>query len=635
MNLDPRDASDITARMNAEVAATLQLDDERDTARATRGLLAARPSVQIPSAEKPIWDLASYSFLKGDAPATVNPSLWRQAKLNMNAGLFEVVPGIYQVRGFDYANISFVKSDTGWIVIDPLTTAVTAAAALELVNDELGERPVVAVIYTHSHVDHFGGVYGVIDPDDAASGDVRVIAPLGFLEAAVDETVIAGNAMARRATYMYGPLLPVGPKGHLDAGIGKGVPRGAPSLIAPNEIIDHTGQRLVVDGVPIEFHFTPDAEAPADMDFYFPDHKVLCMAENCVGTMHNIYTPRGAVVRDALSWSKYLNEAVHLFGGRAETMFICHHWPIWGQEEIVHHLEIQRDMYRFLHDETMRFANRGLTMDEIAEVLQLPEALQHESSCREYYGTVNHNAKAIYQRYLGWFDGNPAHLHRHPPEQLGARYVEALGGVDRALEMARRYHDDGDDRFAAELASHVVFADQDNTEAKELLADSLEQLGYQSESAPWRDFYLTGSNELRNGTMRGLARPYVPSDDITAAMTVEMLFDFLGMSLDGEWASDHPVDLALIIEAGDNSERWVVGVSNGALHAIQSDQPVERGPEIRCSRSVLASLVMGRSDVATEIESGQLVIVGGSAPIAGLFDHLERFERFFDVVTPG
>ncbi|MDH3755168.1 MAG: MBL fold metallo-hydrolase [Acidimicrobiia bacterium] len=632
MNRTARDASDTTTRLNRAAAEALALDDVRDDERARRGLVTTPPSLQIP-AEEPVWDLGAYDFLADDCPDTVHPSLWRQARLNMNAGLFEVVPGIHQVRGYDYANITFVEGATGWIVIDPLTTRATASAALELADSELGRRPVTAVIYTHSHADHFGGAHGVIDAADAESGDVRVIAPDGFLDAAVSENVIAGNAMSRRAMYMYGPLLPKGPRGHVDAGIGKGLPFGVPGLIAPNEIIDHTGQTLVVDGVPIEFHFTPDAEAPAEMDFLFPEHRALCMAENCVGTMHNLYTPRGAMVRDALSWSKYLNEAIDLFADRADAMFICHHWPVWGRDEIVEHLTKQRDMYRFVHDQTMRLANRGYTMDEIAETVRLPETLRTESTCREYYGTVSHNTKAVYQRYLGWFDANPAHLHRHPPAELGRRYVDAMGGPDAAVAIARRFHDDGDGRFAAELASHVVFADPDNEEAKELLADAFEQLGYQSESAPWRDFYLYGAHELRNGTNAGLGGPWQPGSDVTDAMTVAMLIEYLGVSIDGTWAEAHPIEVTL--DLTDEDDHWAIGIANGAIHASQGRSSGAAAPRLGCARAVFASLVVGETSVADELAAGRLQIDGGSDEIAELFANLDRFDRWFDIVTPG
>ena len=408
-DLTSKPASTHTAAANRAAADLAFLHgDDPDQERAARGRVAAPSSPQVPhTGGWAVWDLDQYGFLAGDAPPEVHPSLWRQARLNLEAGLFEVAPGFHQVRGLDLANLTVVEGERGRIVIDPLTSVQTAQAALALVEEHLGPRPVTAVIYTHSHVDHFAGVRGVIDEADVIAGDVRVIAPSGFLEAAVSENIVAGNAMTRRASYMYGALLPKGVRGHVDAGLGKGVPLLADQgLIAPTEDIDVSGTELVVDGVRIVFQVTPDTEAPSEMNFHFPDHRVLCMAENCTCTLHNLYTPRGAPVRDALAWSHYLQEAIDLYGASSDVLFASHHWPRWGRDEIVAHLAAQRDTYRFLHDQTLRLANHGQTSIEIASELRLPPALEAEPSSRGYYGTVSHNAKAVYQRYLGWFDGS-------------------------------------------------------------------------------------------------------------------------------------------------------------------------------------------------------------------------------------
>lgn len=477
----PKAATEATRAVHREAAALGFLDDPGDHERATRGRVA-QPSSPTVAHEGgwDVWDLASYRFLADDAPPEVHPSLWRQARLNAEAGLFEIAPGFHQVRGLDLANLTVIEGHEGRIVIDPLTSVETARAALALVDEHLGPRPVTAVIYTHSHADHFAGVRGVIDEADVAAGRVRVIAPSGFLEAAVSENVMAGNAMTRRATYMYGPLLPKGPRGHVDAGLGKGVPLLATQgLIAPTEEVEDTGTELAVDGVRIVFQVTPDTEAPSEMNFHFPDHRVLCMAENCTCTLHNLYTPRGAQVRNALAWSKYLQEAIDLFGDLTDVCFASHHWPRWGTDDLIGHLARQRDTYRFLHDQTLRLANHGLTSTEIAEELRLPPELEAEPSSRGYYGTVSHNAKAVYQRYLGWFDGNPAHLHPHLPVAAAERYVDAMGGAEEVLAKGRVSFDAGDYRWVAEVVNHVVFAEPENAEARHLQADALEQLGYQ------------------------------------------------------------------------------------------------------------------------------------------------------------
>jgi alkyl sulfatase BDS1-like metallo-beta-lactamase superfamily hydrolase len=640
----PKDATEATRAAHAAAAAALPWHDRADFERATRGRIAGPSSQQVLGpGGLPAWDLDAYAFLQGEPPATVHPSLWRQAQLNATAGLFEVVPGVYQVRGLDLSNVTFVAGDTGWVVVDPLTTAVTARAALDLVTEHLGERPVRAVIYTHSHVDHFGGVRGVVDEEEVAAGRVPIVAPAGFLEAAISENVVAGTVMSRRATYMYGMLLPRGPRGHVDAGLGKSTPLARAGLLAPTDEVHATGEERVLDGVRLELQLTPGAEAPAEMNFLFPDLRLLCMAENCTATFHNVYTPRGAQVRDALAWSKYVQEAIERFGDRADVVCASHHWPRFGREDALHFLGVQRDLYRYVHDQTMRLANHGLTMDEIAEALTLPEELAREWSARGYYGTLNHNAKAVYQRYLGWFDGNPAHLHPLPPVEAARRYVEWMGGSAEVLRRARAAFDAGDLRWVAQVVDHVVFAEPGNEEARLLQADALEQLGYQAESGPWRSFYLTGAQELRHGVPRSLPALGTANPEIVAAMTTEMLLDYLAVRLDGPRAAGRRIVCDLeVVDGGDvdaEPQRWTVVLERGALHAVAGRHagPAEGGRAdvtLALARPALAALVTGEASPADLAAQGHLVLEGDASALDDLLELCDRFDFWFDIVTP-
>jgi alkyl sulfatase BDS1-like metallo-beta-lactamase superfamily hydrolase len=632
-NTDPKPASAATQAVNQAVAAALPFHDRTDFERAGRGLLARPPGQTIANRVGwPVWDFDAFAFLDDDCPASANPSLWRQAQLNRFAGLFEVADGFYQVRGYDLSNVSFIAGDTGWIVIDPLTATETAKAARELVDGHFGAKPIHAVIYTHSHVDHFAGVKGLVDEADARAGAVRVIAPDGFLEAAISENVIAGNAMTRRASYMYGALLPKGPLGHLDAGLGKGVPlMGSPSLIAPTETITETGTELTIDGVRIVFQLTPGTEAPAEMNFHFPDRRILCMAENCTANQHNLYTLRGAQVRDALGWSRYINESIELFANDTDVLFASHHWPRWGADDARQYLANQRDAYRYVHDQTMRLANHGYSMLEVAEQLELPPALAGEFYNRDYYGTVNHNAKAVYQRYLGWFDANPAHLHPLPPEEAAVKYVEFMGGADAVLEKARAAFDAGEYRWVAEVVNHVVFAEPTNARARALQADALEQLGYQAESGPWRGFYLTGAQELRNGTLKGsgVGGGGLGSSDITSAMTVGMLLDYLGVRLDGPAAAAAGLDVEIGLVVTDREEQWVLGVSNGALRSVEGRLPEAPAATLTLDYPALLQLAEG-----TPVAEAHCQVEGDVGKVELLFGLLDTFELWFDIVTP-
>ena len=634
---DRKPATAITEAANDAVAAALPLGDQADWERVQRGRIAGPTSPQVlADGGWPVWDHERWDFLEADAPATVNPSLWRQAQLNRTAGLFEVAPGFYQVRGFDLANVTFVQGDTGWVVIDPLTSTDTARAALALVDEHLGRRPVQAVIYTHSHVDHFAGVHGVVDLAAVRAGKVPVVAPEGFLAEAVSENVIAGTVMSRRATYMYGALLPADPQGHVDAGLGKGVPIFATNgLIAPTVEVAETGTELVLDGVRIVFQVTPGTEAPAEMNFHFPDHRVLCMAENCTATFHNLYTLRGAQVRDALAWSRYIQESIELFVADTDVLFASHHWPRWGDEDIRTFLERQRDLYRYVHDQTMRLANHGHTMVEIAEQLELPASLAGELSARDYYGTLNHNAKAVYQRYLGWFDGNPAHLHPHPPVEAARRYVEFMGGADEVLAKARASFDEGDYRWVAEVVNHVVFADPTDEDARHLQADALEQLGYQAESGPWRDFYLTGAHELRNGTTPIKATSNA-GPEVIAAMTTEMLLELLAVRLDGPAAGDRAFELTLHVEPDDHhdEERWAVGIANGALHHVAGRGAADPVATLSLRHDALVALATGSVTLDELIGAGRATVEGDEQPLTDLLGLFDTFQMGFPIVTP-
>lgn len=617
---------------HAALAALLPLADSADFERATRGLVAEHPTGVIGNPGFPVWDIARHDFVRAsvDAPSTVNPSLWRQARLNCIHGLFAVADGVWQVRGYDLSNITFIAGDTGWIVIDPLTSVETAMAARELVTAELGARPVVAVIYTHSHIDHFAGVLGVTTQADVDAGRCRVIAPVGFLEEAVSENVIAGPVMLRRAMYMYGNLLPPGPDGQVDAGLGKGAPLGTTSLIPPTESIGETGRELVVDGVRMVFQYTPGTEAPAEMNFHFPDKRWLCMAENCTHTMHNLYTPRGAQVRDALAWSKYISEAIDLFADDTDICFASHHWPRFGSDDARQFLTQQRDLYRWIHDQTMRLANHGLTPIEIAEALDLPPALTTEFHARGYYGTINHNVKAVYQRYVGWFDGNPSNLHPHPPVPSAERYLRYMGGADAVVEHARVDFDAGDYRWVAQVLNHVVFAEPDHRPARELLADALEQLGYQAESAPWRNFYLTGAQELRADGLMDLGTSTLGG--LAPAMTTEMLFDALAVRLnpdrldDAAWASNWHLT--------DRSERLVVGTSNRTLFTRPAQIDATAEVTIALDAATLIDLIDQSISIDAAIASDRVVVEGATTGLDRLFAAVDTWPRIFPIVTP-
>ncbi|MFJ8360501.1 alkyl/aryl-sulfatase [Streptomyces sp. NPDC093984] len=602
-------------------------EDRTDLENADRGFVAAlEPGVVTDRDGRVVWDADAYRFLDGECPDTAHPSLWRQSQLCARQGLYEVCEGVYQVRGLDLANMTLVEGRAGVVVVDPLISTECAAAALALYRRHRGERPVTALIYTHSHVDHFGGARGVL-PREAEAG-VPVLAPAGFLQHAVSENVYAGPAMSRRAGFMYGERLAKAPDGQIGTGLGLTMSTGTVTLVPPTVDITRTGQTETVDGVRILFQLTPGTEAPAEMNFLFTEQRALCLAENVTHTLHNILTLRGAVVRDARLWSRYLDEAIDYFGDGYDVAFASHHWPAWGHESVVRLLAEQRDLYAYLHDQTLRLLNSGLTGPEIAEELRLPPVLEGAWHARGYYGSLSHNVKAVYQRYLGWYDGNPAHLWEHPPVALARRYVEVAGGPEAALAAARRYVEAGDLRFAATLLNHLVFADPGDEEAKQTLAGVYERLGYGAENGPWRNIYLTGALELREGA----SAPAVTSDtpELTSELTVSMLLDALAVRIDGPRAAQEPrliIDLVVI----DEERRHRINLEHGAL--THRSMPLHRTPRphagltLTLTRPELLGLLAGHGLAGIETE-------GDRGLLKRLFSYVARPDRGFPIVTP-
>lgn len=607
----------------------LPFEDTADFEDARRGFIATIDPMRIEAADgRAVWDMDAYSFTDGDPPPTANPSLWRQAQLLSIHGLFEVAPGFYQVRGFDLSNMHLIEGDEGVIVADPLISTETAAAALALYREHRGDRPVTGLIYSHSHVDHFGGARGVLSDEELAAGKVPVIAPAGFIEHAVSENIYAGIAMGRRAGYMYGALLEPGPAGQVTAGLGPSTSTGTVTLVPPTHHVNETGQEEVIDGVRFRFQLTPGTEAPSEMNFYFPDRKVLFVAENASHTMHNTLTLRGALVRDPRIWAHYLNETIENFGREAEVLFACHHWPTWGTDRIVDYLSKQRDLYGYIHDQTLRRINKGHTGIEIAETFELPASLEAAWHCRGYYGSVSHNVKAVYQRYMGWFDGNPAHLWEHPTTEASKRYVEFMGGADAVLEKARASFDAGDFRWVAEVVNHVVFADPDNQAARELQAEALEQLGYGSENATWRNFFLMGAKELREGSL-GTPTTTAAADFI-ANLTLDQLFDSLAIRLDGPRAASERIVLNWSVD----DETYAMTLENGVLNYLPDKQAPEPDASITITRSSFNQVLLGAATPQDLLASGELQIDGDAMKLATLLGLLDEPDPNFAIVTP-
>ena len=624
------DASPQIAEANAAVRLRLPFADADDFDDARRGRVGSLSDGVIrTTGGRVVWDADAYGFLDGECPPSVNPSLWRQSQLNVIHGLFEVTDGIYQVRGLDLSNMTIVEGEEGILVIDPLISCETAAAALALYRQHRGDRPVTGLLYTHSHVDHFGGARGVVAEDDVAAGKVPVFAPAGFLEHAVSENVYAGAAMTRRATYMYGALLAKAPTGQVGAGLGQTTSLGTVTLIPPTVDITSTGQEESVDGIHMVFQLTPGTEAPAEMNFLFPEYRALCMAENATHNLHNVLTLRGALVRDPRVWASYLGEAIDLFGERADVVFAQHHWPRWGKERILDFLSKQRDLYGYIHDQTLRLLNKGYVASEIAEALELPPGLEREWHCRGYYGSLNHNVKAVYQRYLGWFDGNPAHLWPHPPQAAAERYVALAGGPDALLANAHNAFARGDHRWVAEIVNHLVFADPENAEARELQAQALEQLAFGAENGTWRNFYLMGAKELRDG-IAGTAAAFPP--DVIGRLSTSQLFDAIAIQIDGPRAGD--LQLKMHWWLPDANENHRVTLENGVLTHRSGTPEGEIDATVTVERTALNELLLGAAAPEQLAASGRLKIDGDQGVLGRLIGLLDPPDPNFAIVTP-
>ena len=633
---ETEEATAITAEKNAEWYETLDFSDRREFANAERGWLDnAEGRIIDGDDNRSAWDLQSYGDLNRDAPDTVNPSLWRNTQLNAKAGLFEVCDGIYQVRGFDMANTTFIRTDHGWIVFDVLMCRENMKAAKELMENRFGPLEIKAVLYSHSHVDHFGGVEGVIDraqvadanlslPEQLASGKILVLAPEGFLKHAISENVYAGIAMARRAQFQYGTVLSKGEKGALSVGIGMGQSTGTVSLIAPTYEIGEAVPKLTIDGLEIEFQLTPGTEAPSEMNAYFPKYRALWMAENCTGTLHNLYTLRGAEVRDANEWAKYIIEADQRFCDKTDVVFQSHNWPHWG-EEIHEYLLNTAAIYKFIHDQTLHYMNQGYTSTEIAAMLTLPEKLEKVWYTRPYYGTLAHNAKAVYQKYLGWYDANPVNLNPLPPSETAKKMVEYLGSTELVLCKAKKDYAKGEYQWVAQITKELVYADPANQKARNLCADALEQLGYQAESGAWRNAYLMGAAELRNGNLSGRARTANGLTNSMRAMTVSMLLDYIAILTDANAAQND--DLTLNLTVTDENEQFYVTRKNGVLLTYPGENRPDAQASVTCRRLQLFALMTGQ-------QAGQVQITGDATVLKRLLAYASKFEKTFNVIEP-
>lgn len=633
--INPKPASEFTIRANQNVLHTLPFNDKQDFEDARRGFIAKPDTLTIKDEQgNLVWDLEQYKTYIGldkMAPDTVNPSLWRNAQLNMEYGLFKVTDKIYQIRGFDLSNITFIQGDKGWIVFDPLISPQTAKAALAFINQTLGERPVTAVVYSHSHVDHFGGAAGLFNsPDEVKQKNIPIIAPEGFTEHAVSENVIAGNAMARRAVYMYGALLPRNAQGSVNGGLGQTVSAGVPSLLLPTRFITKTGEEVTLDGVRMVFQMTPGTEAPAEMNTWFPESKALWMAENTTNTMHNILTLRGAQVRDALKWSSFLNETIETWGDQAEVKFQSHHWPRWGNASIVDYFKKQRDLYKYIHDQSVRLMNMGYTGEEISEQITLPPELNDFWPNRGYYGTLRHNSRAVYQRYMGWYSGNPSDLDNLPPEMVGPKYVEFMGGEQALLKKAKASFDKGEYRWVAEVLKHLVFANPNNQEGKLLLADALEQLGYQAESGPWRSVYLQGAYELRNGVPTTGAT-VTASPDTIRAMSPSMLFDYLAVRINPEKAAGKK--MVINMDFTDIGEQHTLSLENAVLNHT-TRYAAKPDVTLTLSKQTLDDIQLGQGTLEQKIASGEIKVQGNQQTFSDFVGLLDKFNFWFNIVTP-
>jgi alkyl sulfatase BDS1-like metallo-beta-lactamase superfamily hydrolase len=624
--------TETTARANQQVLDDLPFHNKQDFEDAIKGFIATDEKLAIKnSRDEVIWRPGDYTFIDGDAPASANPSLWRQEKLNNINGLFKVSERIYQIRGYDLANMSVIEGDTGWIVVDPLTTRETAAQGLALVRQHLGDKPITGVIFTHSHVDHFGGALGVISKAEIAEGNIPIVAPIGFIEEATSENVIAGNAMTRRSTFSYGKNLPRSERGHIGSGLGKAPAFGGTTgIVVPNYTVDRTGQELNIDGINFIFQNASGSEAPSELTFYLPQLKTYCGAEVLSRNMHNIYTLRGAKVRDAVKWANFINEAMSM-AADADNYFASHHWPMWGNTEIIGYMEKQRDMYKYIHDQTMRLANEGLTPNEIAEEIEMPDSLRQQFYNRDYYGTLKHNSKAVYQHYYGWYDGNPANLDALTPIDAGTKYIELMGGADKVIQAAQSAFDNGEYRWVAQLLNHLVFSDPKNQSAKALLAKAYDQLGYQAESGVWRDVYLTASQELRTGAPeKGM--DLADAKDFIIQTPVDKFFDAMSVRLNGMKADG--VEKVINVRISDLNEDYVLRIKNSVFHHTMGQADPNANASISISHSLLMNMLTGSVGIKDILTSDELSIEGSKIDLVRFFSLFEAPKTTFNIITP-
>ena len=629
-----KDATAQTKSANDALYGQLPFTDKTDFMNAHKGFIAPLPSELIKGKQgNVVWDPQQYAFIKeGEkAPDTVNPSLWRQSQLINIGGLFQVTDGVYQIRNLDLSNMTIMEGKEGITVIDPLVSAETAKVGMDLYYKNRGKRPVVAVIYTHSHVDHYGGVRGVIDDADVKSGKVKVYAPAGFMKEAVSENIMAGNAMSRRASYMYGNLLKPDAKGQVGAGLGTTTSAGTVTLIEPTNYITHTGQKEVIDGLTYDFMMAPGSEAPSEMLWYVEEKGMIEAAEDVTHTLHNTYSLRGAKIRDPLAWSKYINDVIGRWGGKANIIIAQHHWPTWGNENVVKLMKSQRDMYRYINDQTLRMANQGLTRDEIAANFKLPSGLEKSWASRGYYGSVSHDVKATYVFYLGWFNGNPATLNELPPVDAAKKYVDYMGGADAIMQKAKTDYARGNYRWVAQVTNNIVFADPSNKEARNLEADALEQMGYQAESGPWRNFYLTGAQELRNGVVKG-ATPNTASPDTVKAMSPEMFFDYLAVHINGEKAAN--AQAVFNVDLGADGGKYKLELENGVLNHSADAQASNADASITLNRATLNKIILKEESLKQAEEKGDVQISGNHAKLDEFLGYLDSFDFWFNMVTP-
>ncbi|TKV69642.1 MBL fold metallo-hydrolase [Marinobacter panjinensis] len=634
-----------TAKANQQVLEQRPFDNREDFENARRGLIAQDPDLVIGHLNGgEVWNMPGYAFIDSEgenAPASVNPSLWRQAALNNIHGLFEVTQGLYQIRGYDLANMSIIESDTGWILVDPLTARETASKAFLFAREHLGEKPVRAILFTHSHIDHFGGVQGVLQHlSDDEKANLRIIAPAGFEEEATSENIIAGPAMTRRAMFMYGKRLERDDRGHVGTGLGKGPAFGTFGFAAPTDIVSETGTELTVDGVTMVFQIVSGSEAPSEFTFYLPEQKAFCGAELVSRNMHNLYTPRGAKVRDARIWSGFIDEARNLFS-EAEVYFASHHWPLWGQDNIEDFLIRQRDTYKFIHDQSVRLMNHGATPRELAENLQLPPALNKDFHNQGYYGTVSHNAKAVYQHYMGWFTANPSQLNPLPESESAKRTVEMMGGAQKVLAQARQEFDAAADmdvtegrntyRWLAELLDQVVFADPDNRDARALLANVYDQLGYQAESGPWRDFYLTGAYELRHGAPEEGIKPAMMRE-VLLHTPVSLFFDSMAVRLNADDAEGKSTTIKVTFT--DLQESYLLTLQNSVLHHRKISDDTSADATLKLTRPLFVDILVGNAGLKELLFSDDLSFEGSKLDLIGFFRMLDKPEGRFNIVTP-